>query len=85
MPAGTGRVSSHRLIHHVRVDSQATAEPERVEAAMQRLPLVYLDTGTRFGGVLALQPVTSVGSEPQQPAAMDADLLLQRGPQQALS
>jgi len=31
------------LINHVRVDGQATAESERMEAAMERLPLDYLE------------------------------------------
>lgn len=31
------------LIEHIRQDNQATADPDRVEAAMKRLPLVYLE------------------------------------------
>lgn len=31
------------LINHIRVDDQATADPERVDAAIQRLPLVHLE------------------------------------------
>ena len=31
------------LIHHTRVEGQATADPQRVEAAIGRLPLVHLE------------------------------------------
>ena len=34
------------LINHVRVEGQATADPERVEAAVARLPLVHLELET---------------------------------------
>ena len=75
---------SHHMgrIEHGRFGEQTGADPERVQAALERFELVYCEMEPGNRAVFPLQPAPRLRPEHQPALALGPDLLLQRRAQQ---
>ena len=77
---------SHHLgrIEHGTFGGQTGADPERVQAALERLELIYCEMEPGTGAVLPREPAARLRGQHQRAPALVDDLLLQRGSERSV-